>query len=380
MKKTVVKVFAFVMCLCMVGAAFIGCGKKEATYVIGATGPLTGDASSYGQSVQKGALVAIDEINAAGGLNGVKFVLEMIDDEAEASKVTTAYDTLVSKGMVASIGSVTTGACLQFASLSKNDNLFFITPSASAEDVIKGSNAYRICFGDPDQGVISADELVKEGYKKIGVVYNTDDAYSSGIYNAFKGRMDEKGVSLVTTSFTSANKTTFAQQINTLKSEGCDVVFLPIYYQEAFLIIKEAADQKFETSFFGCDGLDGLEKYAKEAGKEDLIAGARYITPFDANSTEAKTAAFVAAYKAKYNGETPDQFAADGYDAVMVVYEAMKKAGVDDPKITASALCDKITAVLNGDFTFVGATGSMTWDETGAPNKAPNIVVLGNKK
>lgn len=375
--KKIVKVFAFVMCLCMIGSAFIGCAKKEATYVIGCTGPLTGDASSYGNSVQKGALVAIDEINAAGGLNGVKFTFEMIDDEAEASKVTTGYDTLISKGMVASIGSVTTGACLQFASLSKNDNLFFITPSASAEKVIEGSNAYRVCFGDPDQGVISADQLVKEGYKKIGVVYNSDDAYSSGIYDAFKGQMDTKGVSLVVTSFTSANKTTFAQQVTKLKEEGCDVVFLPIYYQEAFLIIKEASDQKFETSFFGCDGLDGIEKYAKEAGKESLIAGTRYITPFDANSTDAKVSAFVTAYKAKYGGETPDQFAADGYDAVMVIFEAMKKAGVNDPKITASDLCGKITTVLNGDFTYTGATGSMKWASTGAPDKAPNIVELG---
>ncbi len=351
-----------------------GAGNTNKTYFIGATGPLTGGASSYGISVNRGAQLAIEEINAAGGLNGVKFSYEMINDEHDASKVTSAYDTLKSKGMQVSIGSVTSAPCLQFASLSLDDNLFFITPSSSAADVIEGDNAYRICFGDPDQGHIVADTLAEE-YSNIGVIYNSDDAYSSGIYEAFSEKMGGLNRTFTATSFTDSTKAVFTTQLQTLKDAGCEVIFLPIYYQEAFLIIKEAKSMNYTVNFFGCDGLDGIVGYAGD--EASILTGVKYFTPFDAASEDEVASSFVEAYKAKYNGETPDQFAADGYDAVMVIYEAMKKAGVNDVNISASDLCDKITDVLNGDFTFEGATGTMTWDESGAPTKDPIIVTIG---
>lgn len=374
--KKLTRIIVLALVAVFVLAVACSCGGSEntnKTYFIGATGPLTGGASSYGISVNQGAQLAIDEINAAGGLNGVKFSYEMINDEHDASKVTSAYDTLKSKGMQASIGSVTSAPCLQFASLSLDDNLFFITPSSSAADVIEGDNAYRICFGDPDQGIIVADTLAEE-YTKIGVIYNSDDAYSNGIYEAFAGQMGELNREFTATSFTESTKAVFTTQLQTLKAAGCEVIFLPIYYQEAFLIIKEAKSMNYEVNFFGCDGLDGIVGYA--GNEASILTGVKYFTPFDAASEDEVASAFVEAYEAKY-GKTPDQFAADGYDAVMVIYEAMKKAGVNDVNISASALCDKITEVLNGDFTFKGATGTMTWDETGAPTKAPIIVTIG---
>lgn len=374
--KKLTRIIVLALVAVFVLAVACSCGGSEntnKTYFIGATGPLTGGASSYGISVNQGAQLAIDEINAAGGLNGVKFSYEMINDEHDASKVTSAYDTLKSKGMQASIGSVTSAPCLQFASLSLDDNLFFITPSSSAADVIEGDNAYRICFGDPDQGIIVADTLAEE-YTKIGVIYNSDDAYSSGIYEAFAGQMGELNREFTATSFTESTKAVFTTQLQTLKAAGCEVIFLPIYYQEAFLIIKEAKSMNYEANFFGCDGLDGIVGYA--GNEASILTGVKYFTPFDAASEDEVASAFVEAYEAKY-GKTPDQFAADGYDAVMVIYKAMKKAGVNDVNISASALCDKITEVLNGDFTFKGATGTMTWDESGAPTKAPIIVTIG---
>lgn len=374
--KKLTRIIVLALVAVFVLAVACSCGGSEntnKTYFIGATGPLTGGASSYGISVNQGAQLAIDEINAAGGLNGVKFSYEMINDEHDASKVTSAYDTLKSKGMQASIGSVTSAPCLQFASLSLDDNLFFITPSSSAADVIEGDNAYRICFGDPDQGIIVADTLAEE-YTKIGVIYNSDDAYSSGIYEAFAGQMGELNREFTATSFTESTKAVFTTQLQTLKAAGCEVIFLPIYYQEAFLIIKEAKSMNYEANFFGCDGLDGIVGYA--GNEASILTGVKYFTPFDAASEDEVASAFVEAYEAKYD-KTPDQFAADGYDAVMVIYKAMKKAGVNDVNISASALCDKITEVLNGDFTFKGATGTMTWDESGAPTKAPIIVTIG---
>lgn len=375
MKKVVLKTFAVVMCLAMVACVFAGCGKKHTAYVIGATGPLTGDAASYGISVKNGAELAIDQINEAGGLNGVKFEFEMMDDVADAKNVTAAYDSLVKKGMQISIGSITSGACEQFANLSKDDNLFFMTPSASAASCIKASNAYRICFGDPDQGVLSAQELTKT-YSKIGVIYNSDDPYSSGIFSAFKDEMGKLDKAFVEAPFTNDSKNVFTTQLQKLKGEGCDVVFLPIYYQEASLIIKEAKTLSYTADIFGCDGLDGIVKYlAEDAEGSELIKGVRYLTPFDVNSTDEKVSAFVSAYKDKY-GVEPDQFAADGYDAIMVIYEAMKKAGVDNVNISMSELCDKVKEVINGDFTYVGATGSMTWNAAGEPTKAPQIVTI----
>ena len=373
MKKTFSKVLALVMCALFVVSAFVGCGKKVDTFVIGATGPLSGDNASYGTSVQKGAALAIEEINAAGGLNGIKFSLEMIDDEAKPDKVTAAYDTLIEKGMKVSIGSVTSGACAQFASLSKEDNIFFMTPSASAEGCIANTNGYRICFGDPDQGYLAAEELVKAGYTNIGVIYMSDDSYSSGIFEAFKSKMAELEKTFTEKSFTESTKTNFTQQITDLKAQGCDVVFLPIYYQPAWLIIQEADKLSYDVDFFGCDGLDGIYDYSE---KSELVKGVKYLTPFDVNSTDTQVSDFVKAYEAKYN-EKPDQFAADGYDAVMVIYKAMKAAGVDSLDITASDLCDKIRAVLNGDFKFEGATGDITWAETGAPTKSPIVITIG---
>ncbi len=373
MKKTALKALALVMCALLAATAFVGCGSKNDKFFIGATGPLSGEAASYGTSVQNGALLAIEEINAKGGLNGIEFSFEMIDDEATADKVTGAYDTLISKGMHVSTGSVTSGSCAQFASLSKEDNVFFMTPSASAEDCIANSNGYRICFGDPDQGVLAADELIKAGYTNIGVIYRSDDSYSSGIYGAFESRMKDLGKTYTMKSFTESTSSNFTQQITELKAQGCDVIFLPIYYQPAWLIIQEANKLGFDVDFFGCDGLDGIYDYSK---KSDLVKGVKYLTPFDVNSKDETVSAFVTAYKAKYNAD-PDQFAADGYDAVMVIYKAMEKAGVDSASISASDLCDKITTVLNGDFTFVGATGTITWEDTGAPSKSPIVITIG---
>ena len=384
MKKTFFKLMSAILCLAMLSCCLIACGGNEdkgdngeAVFVIGATGPLTGSAASYGKSVQNGATLAVEHLNANGGLNGINFKLEMMDDEAKAEKVTAAYDALIAKGMVVSIGSVTSGACITFAEESAEDNLFFITPSASGDDAIANSNGYRICFGDPDQGSYAAEALAAT-YTKIGVIYNTDDAYSTGLLGGFETKMAALGKAdaYVKKSFGESTKTNFSAQVADLKAEGCDVVFLPIYYQEASLIIAEAESIAYEVAFYGCDGMDGIVKHvATDAALSEAIKGLKYLTPIDVNSEAANVKAFVEAYQTKY-GEIPDQFAADAYDAVMVIYEAMKAAGVDNAAIEMGDLCDKITAVLQGDFEYAGVTGTMTWDEGGAAVKAPITVTV----
>lgn len=369
--KKIAKIAAIVLAVAMLATCFAGCGEKKAEeFFIGATGPLTGDASSYGTSVNNGAMLAVEEINANGGLNGITFKFEMKDDKATAEDAATGYDSLMDAGMQISIGSVTSGSCESFASKSVTDNLFFITPSASAANVIADrANGFRVCFGDPDQGVLAAEKLTAE-YKNIGAIYDTSDAYSSGIYEAFKAEMDEKDIAFKTQSFDAENKKDFSTQVEALKD--CDVIFLPIYYTEAGLIAKTCVAKGAKAFLFGCDGLDGVADQIDDTVTNKIS----YITPFDVNSTAEVPKHFVDAYKAKYN-ETPDQFAADGYDAIYAIYEAMKAANIDDASIEASDLCEAVKkAITDASFKLDGATGEMSWDATGACTKVPQIVAV----
>ena len=339
-------------------------------YFIGTTGPLTGDAAQYGNSVKNGADLAVAEINAAGGLNGKNFKFDIKDDKAAAADAQTGYDTLYEAGMQASLGSVTSGSADAFAGRAVEDNVFVMTPSASAANVIADrANAFRICFGDPDQGVLAAEELSSK-YEKIGAIYDTSDPYSAGIYEAFDAKMKELGKEFTTQTFDAENKKDFSTQVEALKD--CDVIFVPIYYTEAGLIAKAASAKGCDALIFGCDGLDGVKDQLDDSVKNKVS----YITPFDVESKDEKVAAFVTAYTEKY-GSAPDQFAADGYDAVYVIFEAMKKAGVDNVTISASELCDILVKTITAeDFSFTGVTGKMTWDVSGAPTKEPTIVEL----
>lgn len=373
------KILALMLAAIMV-FAFAACGQKTGSsdgytsgnteYFIGGTGPLTGGASSYGISVQNGASLAVEQINANGGLNGVNFKFDIKDDQAAADKASTAYDQLFEAGMQASFGSVTSGSCEAFAAKAAADNLFFITPSASADICIAEPNAFRVCFGDPDQGVLAADELVAN-FENIGAIYDKSDNYSTGVYEAFAARMAELNVEFKTQSFDAENKVDFSTQVEALKD--CDVIFLPFYYTEAGLVAKTAVAKGCDAVLFGCDGLDGIADQIDETVTNTI----KYITPFDVNSRDEKVASFVNAYTEKY-GSAPDQFAADGYDAVMVIFEAMKKAGVNDVTITPDALCEIIKSTITADdFVYAGVTGAMTWDATGAATKSPIIVELG---
>lgn len=344
---------------------------ENTEYVIGGTGPLTGPNSAYGMSVQNGAQLAVDEINAAGGLNGIKFKFDMKDDKAGAAEATQAFTSLIESGMQVAIGSTTSGSCEAFGTQAADYGLFFMTPSASAATVIAtGDTAFRVCFGDPDQGVLAAQEITSK-YKKIGAIYDNSDTYSQGIYTAFKEEMQNLGVSYIEQSFDSENKRDFSTQVAALSD--CDAIFLPIYYTEAGLIAKTCASKGCDAVLFGCDGLDGVADQIDSSVKNQI----KYITPFDVNSTDANVVKFVNAYKAKYNA-APDQFAADAYDAVYAIFYAMQKTGVDNVKVDPTALGAAMAkAITASDFSYEGVTGKMTWEASGACNKVPVIVELG---
>lgn len=372
------KLLAILMTVCML-LAFAGCGADTGdgkTLVIGGSGPLTGDNAAYGTSVQRGATIAVDEINEAGGVNGIKLKLEMLDDKAAPSDAATNYGILMDKGMKASIGCVTSGAQASFADVASKDGLFIITPSASADECIKYDNSFRVCFGDPDQGEYAAKFLSENGLgTKVAIIYDSSDNYSSGLHNAFVETAKSQNFEIVADeSFTSDTNTDFSNQIAKAKAAGADLVFLPIYYTQAAAIITQSKGVlDSSVKFLGCDGLDGIIPIVDDV---KTIEGVTLITPFFADSTDEVVSNFVAKYKAAYDA-VPDQFAADAYDAVYAIKLAMEKAEITD--VNDSELSAKLIAAMT-QIELKGATGTMTWAKNGAPTKNASAVVIENGK
>ena len=383
------KVLAMLMAALMVAAMFTGCSSSKpatettaaaaaataGTVKIGMSGPLTGGASAYGLAVKAGMEVAVEEINAKGGLQ-IEFNAQ--DDEADGEKAVSAYNALKDWGMQVMAGQVTTGSALAVAPESTADNMFNLTPSASAESLaLSGPNVFQMCFTDPNQGA-SAAELVSSKFagSKVGIIYDSSDDYSTGLYNGFSTNASELGVEIVaTTSYTADNKADLSTQVTQCQDAGADLVFLPIYYTEASQILTYANRIGYAPKFFGCDGMDGI--LTVEGFDTALAEGLTLMTPFDANASDEATQSFVAKFKEKMNGLVPNQFAADGYDVIYALYNAMNAAGITGTE-SASDICTALEAQF-ATMTVDGLTGSgMHWDENGMISKAPAAVVIEN--
>ena len=351
-----------------------GGSSDSDTFKIGGIGPTTGDAAIYGTAVKNGIQLAVDEINAAGGINGKQIEYKFEDDQSDAEKSVNAYNTLKDWGMQMLIGTTTSTPCTAVVEESHNDNLFQFTPSATAVESIQYDNAFRMCFSDPNQGSASADYIAGNNLaKKVAVIYNSSDTYSSGIYQNFVTEAEKKGLEVVAAkAFTADNKTDFSVQIQKAKDAGAELVFLPIYYTEASLILAQADSMGFETKFFGCDGMDGI--LGVENFDTSLAEGLMLLTPFAADSTDEKTQNFVKAYKDAYK-DTPNQFAADAYDAVYAVKAAAEKEDVKADMDVAD-ICAALEKGMT-EITLEGVTGDeITWTEDGEPNKAPKAVEI----
>lgn len=376
------KFLAAFLALTMVVLCFAACGKGDAdsgekTLKIGLSGPLTGNAAQYGVGVKNGAQLAVDEINAAGGVNGMKLEFRMEDDEADSEKAKNAYGALKDWGMQISLGTVTSGACIAFQGEASKDNMFVLTPSATAVEAINGANAFRVCFADPQQGVESADYISKHAIAtKIAVIYDSSDPYSTGIYDAFAPEAKAKGLEIVTVqSFTADTKNDFSAQIQAVKSSGAELLFLPIYYQEATLILQSAKKAALDIKYFGCDGLDGI--LTMENFDASLAEGVMLLTPFAKNATDDFTVNFVTKYKEAYGESTMNQFAADAYDAIYILKSAIEKANIT-ADMKSGEICDELKAVMT-EITYTGVTAKgMTWGTDGEPTKPPIVVKVEN--
>lgn len=345
------------------------------TFKIGGIGPVTGGAAVYGLAVKNATELAINEINAAGGINGYQVEFNFQDDELDNEKSVNAYNNLKDWGMNILVGTVTSGCCIAVAAETKNDNMFQLTPSGSSVDIINGNdNVFQVCFTDPNQGIGAAQYIGQNNLaQKVAVIYDSSDVYSSGIYAKFAEEAANQNFEIVSAeAFTADNKTDFSVQLSKAQGADADLVFLPIYYNEASLILAQAKAMGYAPKFFGCDGLDGI--LGVENFDASLAEGVMLLTPFAADAQDDATKNFVSAYEAAY-GDTPNQFAADAYDAIYIIKAAAEQAGVT-PDMSVADIGSALEAAM-AEISVDGLTGdSMTWQATGEVSKAPKAVVI----
>jgi branched-chain amino acid transport system substrate-binding protein len=382
------KFISVMLVAAMAATALTGCGsnsssssKKDADkYYIGGIGPTTGATAIYGTAVKNGAQIAVDEINAAGGINGKQIEYRFEDDQNDAEKAVNAYNTLKDWGMQMLVGTTTTAPCIAVAGKTASDNVFQITPSASSPDVLSSGNGnvFQVCFTDPNQGVASAQYIAENKLAtKIGIIYDSSDVYSSGIEEKFEAEAKTQGLNIVSkAAFTADSKTDFGTQLQKAKDAGADLLFLPIYYQEASIILKQADTMGYKPKFFGVDGMDGIltvENFDTKLAEDVML-----LTPFAADAKDKTVQNFVKTYKEKYK-DTPNQFAADSYDAVYAL-----KAAIEESKATtdmsASDMCDALKGAMT-KIKMQGLTGGkdgLTWNESGEVTKSPKAVIIKN--
>ena len=382
------KFISVMLVAAMAVTALTGCGsnsssssKKDADkYYIGGIGPTTGATAIYGTAVKNGAQIAVDEINAAGGINGKQIEYRFEDDQNDAEKAVNAYNTLKDWGMQMLVGTTTTAPCIAVAGKTASDNVFQITPSASSPDVLSSGNGnvFQVCFTDPNQGVASAQYIAENKLAtKIGIIYDSSDVYSSGIEEKFEAEAKTQGLNIVSkAAFTADSKTDFGTQLQKAKDAGADLLFLPIYYQEASIILKQADTMGYKPKFFGVDGMDGIltvENFDTKLAEDVML-----LTPFAADAKDKTVQNFVKTYKEKYE-DTPNQFAADSYDAVYAL-----KAAIEESKATTDMSASDMCDALKGAMTKVkmqGLTGGkdgLTWNESGEGTKSPKAVIIKN--
>ncbi|MEG2001036.1 MAG: ABC transporter substrate-binding protein [Evtepia sp.] len=342
---------------------------------MGFIGPLSGDNALYGNGAANGAKIAVEEINAKGGM---QIELNPQDDEGDNEKAVNAYNNLKDWGAQMIVGCVTSSPCVAVSTDAFNDRMFMLTPSASSPDATKGKdNIYQLCFSDPNQGKVSAKYIMDNKLaEKVAIIYDNSDPYSNGIYQTFTSAAKELGMNIVSeTSFTKDTANDFSVQLAAAQKAGAELIFLPIYYTPASLIMAQAKTMQYTPKFFGCDGLDGL--LTLEGFDTKLAEGVMLLTPFAADADDAATKSFVEKYKAAYK-DTPSQFAADGYDCVYAVYNACQTAKIDPATIKADEMCEKMIATFSDPtFKVDGLTGAaMTWKTTGEVSKEPKAVVI----
>ncbi|MCD8105729.1 MAG: ABC transporter substrate-binding protein [Lachnospiraceae bacterium] len=367
-----------VLSVALSAAMVMGCfgmtasAEEELTWKIGVIGPMTGDYAQYGLGVYQAAVIAADEINAAGGINGYQVeILDAGDDQGDAEQSVNAYNNLLDQGMQLLCGTVTSGACIA-VSAEAYGSTFLLTPSATALEAINGADAYqfRMCFTDPMQGTVAAQQIEELGLaSSVAILYDSAADYNVGIHDAFVEAAADLSFEIVEDqAYTTDSNTDFSVQLTKIQESGAELVFLPNYYSDNALIFQQAADIGLDVVWFGVDGMDGILEV--ENFDTSLAEGVMMLCSFSATATDDLTVSFVEAYEAAYDA-VPNQFAADGYDVIYSMKAAIEDAGAT-PDMSNEELAEAVAAsMLN--ITVDKLTGESSWTEDGECTKEPKV-------
>jgi len=356
-------VLIIIITLFIMSMTFADSDRESDTVAIGAVFPLSGPIAYYGNESRDGALLAIEEINAAGGLLGKQLTLISEDDEGNAEKSVNAFTRLTTRNNVSFIiGSSASGATLAMAGLAQSNRILLISPSATNVDVTKvGDYIFRTCYIDPFQGIIGANFAYNTlRSRRAAVLYNTGD-YSTGLADSFKRQFRALGGQVVADETYQLSNTNFNAQVTRIRAANPDVVFLPNYYNDVALQAKQLRDQGITCALVGGDGWDSL---TDNAGSE--VLNGYWATGFATDTTDPRGVAFIRAYERRFNKET-SQFAALGYDSMMLIADAIRTAGTFDTTVVKGAM-----ARINGSY----ITGIIRFDADRNPIKSAAILEI----
>ena len=367
------KVFAMMLVVCMLLTGVSALADEPITIRVAHIGPTTGAAALYGLATLHGAEIAAAELNESDSPIHIELINE--DDEHNVEKVINAYNAALDAGAQMILGTTTSKPCEAAGAQGYSDRVFFLTPSASSTAVIEDKdNVFQICFTDPNQGTASAQYIAEHQLgTKVAVIYNNADVYSTGIRDTFVAEAAAKGLEIVSETTFTDETTDFSVQVADAQNNGAEIVFLPMYYTPASLILKTAADKNYKPIFFGVDGMDGI--LGVEGFDTSLAEGVMLLTPFVATSSDERVVNFVTKYQEAY-GEIPIQFAADAYDGIYILAAAAEKAGITS-EMEPEEVCDLMIAAMQ-EISVDGITGSMTWDASGAVTKTPMAATIVN--
>lgn len=340
-------------------------GKKNDTIKIGGIAPLSGGVAVYGTECKNGIDLAVEEINAAGGINGQKIEFICEDDEGDSAKSVNAYKKLVTKDRVkVIIGSLTSGCTMAITNLAQAQKVVQIAPAATAVAITDAGNyVFRACYTDPFQGKIGGKFAYENlGTKKAAILYDIGNDYSVGLTDNFTAEYTSMGGSIVSKESYSTGDKDFNAQLTKIKAANPEVIYLPDYYGTVALIAKQLRAQGINVPIVGADGWDGL---TDNAGDE--VLNGYYSNHYSENSSSAAVQTFVKSFKAKYN-KAPNSFAALGYDCVYMLRDAIKASGSTDD----SAKIRDVLEATNGDY----VTGHIVFDANRNPVKSAVMIKL----
>lgn len=349
----------------------LSCSKKQEEGIpVGQFTSLTGAQASWGQSIDRGSALALAEINGSGGVLGQPIRVITKDNQSKPGETSTAVRELITRDkVVALMGEVASGRSLEAAPIAQRSGIPMISPGATNEKVTEvGDHIFRVCFIDPFQGTVCAKFVTGLGAKKAALLVDVSKDYSLGLAKSFKAEFLKEGGKITGQQSYSGGDKDFSAQLTAIKADNPDVVFLPAYYTEAPLIIRQARQLGITVPFIGGDGWDSPE-LAQVGGT--AVEGCYFSNHFSNQSTDPQVVAFVQSYRNKY-GEDPDAMAALSYDTLHLLADAMKRAGTTDPA--------KVNEALAATKEFAGVTGKITFDTHRNPIKSAVILQVKNGK